>query len=41
MLALSAVLGAACASNTRPPASAFMAEAAPAAGLQRWYEGTT
>jgi predicted alpha-1,6-mannanase (GH76 family) len=42
MLAVTAGLGVACASDTRPPASAFMAEAASAAaGLQRWYEGTT
>jgi hypothetical protein len=42
MLAVGAVLGVACASDTPPPASAFIAEAASAAaGLQRWYEGTT
>jgi predicted alpha-1,6-mannanase (GH76 family) len=42
MLAVGAVLGVARASDTPPPASAFMAEAASAAaGLQRWYEGTT
>jgi hypothetical protein len=42
ILAVMAVLGLLCASDTRPPGSAFMTEAASAAaGLQRWYHGTT
>ncbi len=41
-LAVAAALSLLCASDTRPPRPAFVTEAASAAaGLQRWYQGTT